>query len=119
MPFVVIIKLDDELPLMVWADVALLYPHEYVLTPKRRMVRASENKVHYLVSRAIADVRAALQQSGKARDYLRFRTLVIDRLCKEHGFLSWPSSSRVILRNEVEDLIEQPVPTLEDPPIPD
>lgn len=112
MAVVVQLALDDELELMVWADVALLYPHDYVLTPKRRMVRATENKVHYLISRAIREIRSELESSGKTRDYLAFRTLVIKRLCEKYGFIWWPSTKRVILREEIEDLIQHPMPRL-------
>lgn len=111
MNFVISLGLDDELPMMVWADVALLYPHDYVLTPKARMVRATENKVQYLVSSAIKDVRQSLQEQ-KAQDYLAFRTLVVRRLCEHYGFVAVPSAKRVIITEEVEDVILEATPAI-------
>lgn len=111
MNFVISLGLDDELPMMVWANVAMLYPHDYVLTPKGRMVRATENKVQYLVSCAIKDVRQSLQEQ-KAQDYLAFRTLVVRRMCEHYGFVAVPSAKRVILTEEVEDVILQATPNV-------
>lgn len=109
MKFVISLGLDHGLPMMVWADVAMLYPHDYVLTPKGRMVRATENKVQYLVSCAIKDVRQSLQEQ-KAQDYLAFRTLVVRRLSEHYGFVAAPSAKRVIISEEVEDVILQATP---------
>lgn len=104
MSFAICLALDDELPMMAWADAMVLYPHDYVLTPKGRMVRATENKVQYLVSRAIQDVRQSLREE-KAEDYLAFRALVVQRLCDCYGFVFVPSATRVIIAEEVEDVI--------------
>lgn len=98
---------------MVWADVSVLYPHDYVLTRKRRMVRATESKVHYLVNRSIRDVHKALESAGKAANYLDFRARVVECLCNEYGFLYVTSSTRVIIHEEAEDLIERSMPLVE------
>lgn len=111
MSFVITLGLDEELPMMVWADVAVLYPRDYVLTPNGRMVRATENRVQYLVSCAIKDVRQSLREQ-KTQDYLAFRTLVVRRLCEQHGFVAVPSAKRVIVTEDVEDVILEATPAI-------
>lgn len=108
MAFLINLALDPEFPLMVWANVAVLYPHDYVLTANRRMVRATENRVHYLVNCAIRDVRKALQSNGNVRDYLEFRACLIERLRTQYGFIYMESSTRTIIHEELQDLIDQP-----------
>lgn len=114
MSFVISLGLDEELPMMVWADIALFYSHDYVLTPKGRMVRATENKVRYLVSRAIRDVRRGLKKHGKARDYLDFRASVVRRLCQHYGFDLVASAKRVIISEEVQDVVLEARPRIQE-----
>lgn len=115
MALVINLALDPELPLMVWADVSVVYPCDYVLTPKGRMVRATENKVHYLVNCAIRDVRNELQSKGNAPGYLSFRACVVERLCTQYGFIYMQSSTRTIIHEEVDDRVVSPMPHIEEP----
>lgn len=113
MGFVVNLGLDAELPLMVFADVSLLYTLDHVFSRDARKLKATERRVQQLVQRAIKDVRRALKLARtKAKDYLDFRVLVVDTLCREYSFVYCRGSIHNILRDEVEDLIENPMPGL-------
>lgn len=113
MGFVVNLGLDAELPLMVFADVSLLYTLDHVFSRDARKLKATERRVQQLVQRAIKDVRRALKLARtKAEDYLDFRVLVVDTLCREYSFVYCRGSIHNILRDEVEDLIENPMPGL-------
>lgn len=101
MAFCIRLELDHELPLMVWSDVVLLYLRDYVFTSNDRMVRATENRVQYLVNRAVCDTRAALVWSGERVEPVRFRQLVCDTLHREYGFLPMHSAQCTILREEL------------------
>lgn len=111
MAFCINLGLDPDLPLMVWTDLVLLYPQDYVMNRKSRKVRATENQVQYLVTRAIKDVRKSLKQQ-KAEDYLAFRSLVVRRLCDHYGFVLLPSARRTIIAEEVTDVVSRATPAV-------
>lgn len=113
MSYVINLGLDPELPLMVFGDVSLLYPLPFVFTRSGRKMRAAEARIQRLVQYAIGDVRRALQlMCTKAEDYISFRLFVVDTLCREYGFVYCRGSIHNILREEVEDMIECPIPKL-------
>ena len=111
MSFAVSLGLDNELPMMVWADVLVLYPHEYVVNISGRSVRASEGRVQQLVTRAIREIRRTLKRQ-KAQDYLAFRSLVVQRLCDHYGFVLVPCARRTIVTEEVDGVVLNATPTL-------
>lgn len=114
MGFIVNLGLDSELPLMIFADVSLLYTLDHVFSRDGRKLKATEGRVQQLVQRAIIDVRRALKLARtKVEDYLDFRVLVVDTLCREYSFVYCLGSIHNILREEVEDLIENPLPRLQ------
>lgn len=100
--FCVRLGLDPQAPMMVWADQCVFYPHDYVLTRKGRMIRATESRIQNLVDRAIKDTRTALLIAETQQEGVAFRDLVIDTLCREYGFLWIDSASRVILCEEMK-----------------
>jgi hypothetical protein len=113
MGIVVNLGLDAELPLMVFAEVSVLYTLDHVFSRDGRKLKATEGRVQQLVQRAIKDVRRALKLARtKVEDYLDFRVLVVDTLCREYSFVYCRGSIHNILREEVEDLIENPMPRL-------
>lgn len=113
MSFVINLGLDDELPMMVFANVSLLYPLDYVFSRKGKRLKATEERVHRLVQYAINDVRRALKSlTYKLEGYLDFRVLVVDTLCREYGFVYTHGSTHNILREEVEDVVERPTNAL-------
>lgn len=75
------------------------------------MARATESRVQRLVNRAIRDVRESLKKE-KSQDYLAFRTLVLRQLCDHYGFVFVPSAKRIILVEEVEDVVRRTRPKL-------
>lgn len=100
---------------MVFADVSLLYPLEYVYSRNGRRLKAIEERVHRLVQCAINGVRCALKLlSCKLEGYLDFRVLVVDTLCRDYGSVYTNGSIHNILREEIEDVVEQPTRPLSD-----
>lgn len=115
MNFVVNLGLDDELPTMVFANVSLLYPLDYVFSRNGQKLAATEERVHRLVQHAINDVRCVLRSLRcKLEGYLDFRVLVVDTLCREYGFVYANGSIHNILCEEIEDVVEQPTRALSD-----
>ena len=113
MSFVINLGLDDELPMMMFANVSLLYPLDYVFSRSGKKLKVTEERVHQLVQRAVNDVRRALKLLRvKLEGYLDFRVLVVDTLCREYGFVCTTGSTHNILREEVEDVVEQPTRAL-------
>ena len=96
---------------MVYADVSLIYPLDYVVARDGSRLNVTEARLNKLVQLGINDVRRALKLvRAKADDYLDFRVMVVDTLCREYGFQYSRSAIHNILREDLDRLITSPMP---------